>query len=184
MSIRSINGDPDLQQLGADIVAAAYLKGDFILSSGRHSNYYFDKYLFETQPSILKRLGRCLADLVPAETQLLAAPELGAVLLGAAVSMELGLPLALVRKDGKDYGTAKLVEGTEPQNGAKVTVIEDILTTGGQAVRAAEKVREAGAVVLRLVAVVDREEGAAEAFARAGLAYTPLFRKSDLHLPE
>ncbi|MBV9120569.1 MAG: orotate phosphoribosyltransferase, partial [Chloroflexi bacterium] len=165
-------------------VAAAYLKGNFVLSSGRHSNYYFDKYLFETNPSILKRLGRYLGELVPPETQCLAAPELGAVLLGAAVSMELGLPLVLVRKDTKDYGTSRLLEGPELNKGERVTVIEDILTSGGQAIRAAQKVREAGGRVLRLVAVVDREEGAAAAMAAAELPYEPLFRKSDLNLPE
>lgn len=178
----SVNRAAELRELGADIVAAAYLKGDFILSSGRHSNYYFDKYLFETKPSLLRRLGKRLAGMVPKETQLLAAPELGAILLGAAVSMELDLPLVLVRKDAKEYGTAKLFEG-KVEAGDKVTVIEDILTTGGQALRAAEKLREAGAEVLHLVAVVDREEGAAEAFAKMKLPYTPLFRKSDLDLP-
>jgi orotate phosphoribosyltransferase len=179
----SVNRAAELRQLGADIVAAAYLKGDFILSSGRRSNYYFDKYLFETKPSILKRLGQHLAELVPRETQRLAAPELGAILLGAAVSMELDLPLVLVRKDAKEYGTAKLFEG-KVEAGERVTVIEDILTTGGQALRAAEKLREAGAEVLHLVAVVDREEGADAAFAAIKLPYTPLFRKSDLDLPE
>jgi orotate phosphoribosyltransferase len=178
-----VNRATELRELGADIVAAAYLKGDFILSSGRRSNYYFDKYLFETRPSILRRLGQHLAALVPRETQRLAAPELGAILLGAAVSMELDLPLVLVRKDAKEYGTAKLFEG-KVDPGEKVTVIEDILTTGGQGLAAAKKLRQAGVDVLRLVAVVDREEGASEAFAAAKLPYTPLFRKSDLNLPE
>lgn len=174
----------EIAELGADIVRAAFLKGDFVLSSGRRSNYYFDKYLFETQPSILKRLGQHLAKLVPPETQLLAAPELGAVLLGAAVSMELGLPLTLVRKDSKEYGTTKLLEGTAPKQDQRVTVIEDILTTGGQALGAAQKLRAVGANVIHLVAVVDREEGADTSFAAANLPFTPLFRKSDLNLPE
>src|ERR671937_2000927 len=89
----------ELDQLARDLVEAAYLKGDFVLRSGKRSNYYFDKYLFETQPSILRRLGRQLARLVPAETDRIAAPELGAVLLGGAVSMELDKPLVIVRKD-------------------------------------------------------------------------------------
>lgn len=165
--------------LGADLVATAYLEGDFVLRSGRRSRYYFDKYLFETQPSILRRLGRYLGDLVPSGTERLAAPELGAVLLGGAVSMELDLPLVIVRKDAKDYGTSRLLEG-RLEAGERVTMIEDVLTTGGEAIRAAEKVREAGAEVLTLVAVLDREEGAAEALAAAGLQFRPLFRRSDL----
>ena len=172
---------PDLEELARDLVAAAYLKGDFILRSGRHSNVYFDKYLFETRPSILRRLGRELAALVPAGTQRLAAPELGAVLLGGAVSMELDLPLVLVRKDAKGYGTTRLLEGRlEP--GERVTVIEDVLTTGGEAIKAAEKLTAAGATVLKLVAVLDREEGAAENLRAAGIDFTPLFSKSQLIL--
>ncbi|MDE3073983.1 MAG: orotate phosphoribosyltransferase [Chloroflexota bacterium] len=170
---------PDLQQLGADIVAAAYLTGDFILSSGKRSNYYFDKYLFETQPSILCRLGKALAALVPAETEKLACPELGAVLLCGAVSMELDLPMVILRKEAKGYSTAKLIEGKlEP--GQRVAVIEDVLTTGAAAIRAAQTIREAGASVIKLIAVLDREEGAAERLRAAKLECTPLFRKSDL----
>src|SRR6266699_943664 len=101
----------DLARLAADLVAAAWLEGDFVLSSGRRSKYYLDKYLFETQPGILRRVGRHLAELVPASTKRLAAPELGAVLLGAAVSLELDLPLVLVRKQPKEYGTRRGIEG-------------------------------------------------------------------------
>src|SRR3979411_1016773 len=101
----------ELEELARDMVRVAWLEGDFVLRSGRRSRYYFHKYLFETQPSILRRLGRHLAALVPLETQRLAAPELGAVLLGGAVSLELDLPLVLVRKEQKEYGTSKALEG-------------------------------------------------------------------------
>jgi len=169
----------ELMRLARDLVSAAWLEGDFVLRSGRRSNYYFDKYLFETQPSILRRVGKHLAELVPAPTQRLAAPELGAVLLGAAVSLELDLPLVLVRKEAKDHGTARALEGVlEP--GDRVTVVEDVLTTGGEAIRAIEKVRAAGGTVIGLVAVLDREEGAAQNLHRLGVPFTPLFRKSDL----
>src|SRR5439155_1681473 len=100
-------GAAELGELGREIVKAAYLKGEFILRSGKKSDRYFDKFLFETDPALLRRLGRHLAELVPADTQLLAAPELGAVLLGGAVSMQMGLPLVLVRKEPKEYGTGK-----------------------------------------------------------------------------
>ena len=101
----------ELRELGRDLVKASYLKGDFVLRSGRRSNRYFDKFLFETDPVLLKRLGHHLAELVPEATRRLAAPELGAVLLGGAVSLETGLPLLLVRKEPKGYGTAKQLEG-------------------------------------------------------------------------
>jgi len=171
----------ELEQLARDVVAAAWLEGDFVLSSGRRSNYYLDKYLFETQPGILRRIGRHLGELVPAETRRLAAPELGAVLLGAAVSLELDLPLVLVRKQAKEYGTQRSIEGVL-EAGDRVAMIEDVLTTGGEAIRAIEKVRAAGAAVVGLVAVLDREEGAAEQLHRLGVPFTPLFRKSDLRV--
>ena len=169
----------ELEQLARDVVAAAWLEGDFVLSSGRRSPYYLDKYLFETRPGILRRVGRHLGQLVPAGTGRLAAPELGAVLLGAAVSLELDLPLVLVRKEAKEHGTRRAIEGVL-EAGDRVTVIEDVLTTGGEAIRAIEKVRAAGAIVVGLVAVLDREEGAAERLHRLGVPFTPLFRKSDL----
>src|ERR1700694_2115851 len=110
--IRTVKAEPsELRELGRDLVASSYLKGDFVLRSGRRSNRYFDKFLFETDPSLLKRLGSPLAELVPRETQRLAAPELGAVLLGGAVSMETGLPLVLVRKGPKGCGNAQQLEG-------------------------------------------------------------------------
>jgi orotate phosphoribosyltransferase len=171
--------DAELAELARDLVAAAWLEGDFVLRSGRRSNHYLDKYLFETQPRILRRVGSRLARLVPAGTDRLAAPELGAVLLGAAVSLELDLPLVLVRKEAKGYGTRRALEGAlEP--GERVTVIEDVITTGGQAIDAIAKVTAAGATVIALVAVLDREEGAGENLRRAGVTFRPLLRRSDL----
>jgi orotate phosphoribosyltransferase len=175
--------DADLAELAQQLVDAAYLRGDFELRSGKRSSYYFDKYLFETEPAILRRLGRRLAQLLPEGVRRLAAPELGAVLLGGAVSLESGLPLVIVRKAEKAYGTSKLIEGRlEP--GDAVVVVEDVLTTGGEAINAVHKLREAGARVLGLVAVLDREEGAEDNLRDAGVGYCPLFRRSDLPVAE
>ena len=171
----------ELQELGRELVRTSYLKGDFVLRSGRHSNRYFDKFLFETDTGLLRRLGRHMADLVPKETQRLAAPELGAVLLGGSVSMESGLPLVLVRKEPKGYGTAKQIEGRfEP--GERVTVIEDVVTTGGDSLRSAQVLRDAGMQVIHLVVVLDRGEGGEENIRGAGIPYSPLFRVADLEL--
>jgi orotate phosphoribosyltransferase len=171
----------ELRELGRELVAASYLKGDFVLRSGKRSNRYFDKFLFETDPALLRRLGRHLAQLVPAETQRLAAPELGAVLLGGAVSMEMGLPLVLVRKEPKGYGTSKQIEGRF-QPADRVTLIEDVVTTGGDSLRSAQVLREAGADVIHLVVVLDRGEGGEENIRAAGIPYSPLFRITDLEL--
>lgn len=169
------------EDLARQLVRASYLKGDFVLSSGRRSNRYFDKYLFETEPELLKQLGVHLSRLVPESTQRLAAPEMGAILLGGAVSLETGLGLILVRKEAKGHGTAKQLEGRF-QAGERVTVIEDVVTTGGQALRSVDALREAGLDVIHLVAVVDREEGGEDAFRAAGIAYSPLFRMHELDL--
>jgi len=169
------------EALARDLVAASYLKGDFVLRSGRRSNRYFDKFLFETDPALLKRIGAELARLVPAETQRLAAPELGAVLLGGAVSIETGLPLVLVRKEPKGYGTAKQLEGRF-QAGERITVIEDVVTTGGDSLRSIEALRAAELDVIHLVVVLDRGEGGEENIREARIPYSPLFRIQDLPL--
>jgi orotate phosphoribosyltransferase len=130
---------------------------------------------------LLRRIGKHLAALVPKETQRLAAPELGAVLLGGAVSMETGLPLVLVRKEPKGYGTSKQIEGhLTPKD--RVTLIEDVVTTGGDSLRSAQVLREAGADIIHLVVVLDRGEGGEDNIRAAGIPYTPLFRIEDLLL--
>jgi orotate phosphoribosyltransferase len=169
------------ETLGRDLVKASYLKGDFVLRSGKRSNRYFDKFLFETEPELLRRLGKHLAALIPKDPQRLAAPELGAVLLGGAVSLETGLPLVLVRKEPKGYGTSKQIEGRlEAQD--RITLIEDVVTTGGDSLRSAQALREAGADVIHLVVVLDRGEGGEDNIKSAGIPYSPLFRVQDLEL--
>ena len=171
----------DLKDLARDLVKASYLKGDFVLRSGKRSNRYFDKFLFETEPELLKRLGGRLAELVTKETQRLAAPELGAVLLGGAVSMECGLPLLLVRKEPKGYGTSKQIEGRFVA-GERTTVIEDVVTTGGDSLRSIQVLRDAGLDVIHLVVVLDRGEGGEDNIRAARIPYSPLFRIQDLEL--
>src|SRR2546421_7725514 len=174
-------GAAELGELGREIVKAAYLKGEFVLRSGKKSNRYFDKFLFATEPDLLKRLGSHLAELVPKETQRLAAPELGAVLLGGVVSMETGLPLLLVRKEPKGYGTSKQIEGRVTP-GERVTVIEDVVTTGGDSLRSIQVLRDAGLDVIHLVVVLDRGEGGEDNIREERIPYSPLFRIQDLEL--
>jgi orotate phosphoribosyltransferase len=169
------------QDLARQLVKASYLKGDFVLRSGKRSNRYFDKFLFETDPALLKLLGRHLAELVPKDTQRVAAPELGAVLLGGAVSMEMGLPLLLVRKEPKGYGTAKQIEGRFAA-AERVTVIEDVVTTAGDSLRSVQVLRDAGLEVIHLVVVLDRGEGGEDNIREARIPYSPLFRIQDLEL--
>jgi orotate phosphoribosyltransferase len=170
------------EELGRGLREAAYLEGDFVLRSGRRSSYYLDKYRFETRPDLLRPLGRAIADAVAEhepDAVRLAGPELGAVALAAAASLESGLPFLIVRKEAKDYGTSKRLEGVfEP--GERVCLIEDVVTTGGAAIEAVLALREAGLRVSNAVCVVDREEGGVDELARHAVRLRPLFRASEL----
>jgi orotate phosphoribosyltransferase len=163
-------------------VAAAVLRGEFLLRSGARSSYYIDKYLFTTQPALLRRLGVELAARLPSDTQRVAGTVLGAVPLATAVSLETGLPMVIVRVEKpKEYGTSKQIEGTLLV-GDRVVLIEDIVTTGGASLAAVDVLQQARAEVLGAVAVVDREEGGAAAFAARGVGFQALFTKSELGL--
>lgn len=173
------------EDVGKALLKAAYLEGDFVLRSGKRSKYYLDKYLFETDPAVLRGIVSELATLMRQQLaeggdfERLAAPELGGVVLGAGVSLELGLPLLLVRKKSKEYGTSKQIEGRYVP-GERVAIVEDIVTSGGAAIQAAEALREAGLEVRDLYCVVDRQEGGAEAAAEARLTLRPLFTSTEL----
>ena len=160
----------------------AYLEGDFILRSGRRSSYYLDKYLFETRPELLGPLGEAIAEAVqevePAATRL-AGPELGAVPLAASASLASGLPFVIVRKEAKDYGTSKRLEGAF-EEGELACLVEDVITSAGAALEAVGALRMAGLQVQNAVCVVDREEGGVDALAREGVHLRALFRVSDL----
>lgn len=170
-----------LAELARDIVSAAYLRGDFVLSSGIRSRFYFDKYLFETKPGILRAIARFLADLLPPETERIAGPELGAVALAASLSLETGLPFVIVKRAAKAYGTAKAVEG-ELHPGERVTVVEDVITTGSQAIAAASQLSRHSVRVLAVLSVIDREEGGSDKLAAAGYPLISLFSRSSLGL--
>jgi orotate phosphoribosyltransferase len=172
-------GPIDRQQLGRDLVAVSYLRGDFVLSSGARSSFYFDKYLFETKPAIMGRVAAALAGMVPAGIDRLAGPELGAVALATAVSLETGLPFVIVRKESKDYATSKVVEG-EINPGDRVLIVEDVITSAGEALKAAARLEGIGAQVAGILAVLDREQSGAANIAAAGHSLQALFRLSEL----
>ena len=167
------------EQLAKRIAEVSLLRGEFTLRSGRKSNYYLDKYLFETHPDVLAALGRLFAEKLTPTVQRIAGAELGAVALAAATAMASGKPFVIIRNQKKDYGTGKLVEGKlEP--GETVMIVEDVLTTGGQVIEAAKTLKDAGARVEKIVAVIDRLEGARQNIESAGYAYESLFTTKDL----
>lgn len=189
LSVNGLLGDAGIEwfqsdaerraELGRDIMAAAYLRGDFVLSSGAQSNYYFDKYLFVTRPTVLRRLARLLGARVSPNADRLAGPELGAVALAAVTSLETGLPFVLVRKSPRRPGTATEIEG-ELHVGERVVILEDIVSTGEEALCTVTKLRSAGAEVIGVLAVVDREHGGSDAITAAGISFEALFRLHEL----
>lgn len=164
-----------------NIKKAAYLKGDFITRSGSKTDYYIDKYLFETKGDILDDLTDELLHLFPDPSSYdrIAAPELGAVPLAAVLSVKLKKPYIIIKKSSKEYGTQKLIEGAY-EKGDRMILIEDILTTGGTALRALKLLKEYELSVIRTIGVIDREEGALQNFAEVGCDVHVLFNKTDL----
>ena len=151
--------------------------GEFELSHGGTSDYYIDKYLFETDPHCLRLIASAFADRVGEET--LAGVALGAVPLVAVTSAETDTPYVIVRKEAKEYGTGNRIEG-RLSDGESVVVLEDIATTGRSALDAVEALRDAGATVERVLVVVDRGEGARELLADAGVELDALVTADDL----
>ena len=171
----------DTPTLAKRIRQVAYLEGDFTLRSGRKSHYYLDKYRFETEPDILAELGRRLAACRSVATTRLAGAELGGVSLAAAASLASGIPFFIVRNSRKDYGTGQLIEG-RLERGDMVLLVEDIATTGGQVLEAAKAVTGAGGRIEKIVAVIDRQEGARENIESSGYRFEALLTRQDLGL--
>jgi orotate phosphoribosyltransferase len=144
--------------LAARVRGVALLEGDFVLSSGKRSRFYVDKYLFSTEPALLRDLAREISARLPADTERLAGVELGAVPLVAAAALESALSYVIVRKATKEYGTGNRIEGRPFEAGEYVALVEDVVTTGTQVLRAAATLEEAGANVLSIVAVLDRRD--------------------------
>jgi orotate phosphoribosyltransferase len=171
----------DLAALAQRVKAVALLEGDFTLRSGKKSKYYFDKYLFETQPDVLEAMGQEIAKRLPAGTQRIAGPELGAVALAAAASLASRVPFFIVRNARKDYGTSKTIEG-KLLPGEFVVLVEDIVTTGGQVVEAIKNITAAGANVTKVIVALDRLEGGKDNILAAApnIAYEPILTKADM----
>lgn len=158
------------------------------LASGRTSTFYFNM-----KPAMLDAEGAWLiADLIcdqlqGVEADLVGGLEMGAVPIAsatAAIAHTRGRTLSafFVRKQAKEHGTKSLIEGlarNETMAGKKVVIVEDVTTTGGSSIKAAEAIRAAGGDIVRVITVVDRQEGAAEAFAAANLELQPLLTLSD-----
>ena len=153
--LRAVSDD-----LAQRLISASQLHGEFVLSSGRRSNVYFDKFRYHTAPYLCKDTAPAGAGLLPDGITHLAAPEGAATLLVAALAIETGLPIAVVRKEPKAYGTMSQLEGHAPA-GAEVALVEDVSTTGAQVLSAAKVLEAAGCEVAIIVLAIDRGGAAA-----------------------
>lgn len=178
-----MTGDDHTADLADEVNATSRLTGTFTLRSGQIAGEYFDKYRFESRPVLLARIAAALAPLLPPDTEVLAGLELGGVPIATALSLRTGLPVAFVRKQAKSYGTAQLAEGVDVA-GRIVTVIEDVVTTGGQVILSTADLRALGAHVRHVVCVIDRSGDGGSAFTSHGLELTALLTRADLDAAE
>ncbi len=171
--------DIDRTRLARRIHDASHLTGTFVLRSGVTSGDYFDKYLFAAEPVLLADVAEALEPLVAPGTEAVAGLELGGVPLATALSRRTGLPARFVRKRAKEYGTRRLAEGGEVA-GLRLTVVEDVVTSGGQVIESVAALRDLGADVARVICVIDREAGGFGNLATARIEAAALFRMSEL----
>jgi orotate phosphoribosyltransferase len=171
---------PDrLADLARRVNERCRLTGTFMLRSGQTAETYFDKYLFEGDPVMLRDIAEQMIPLIPEGTEVLAGLELGGVPVVTALSLATGLPAAFVRKEAKAYGTARLAEGAAIA-GKRVLVVEDVITTGGQVVASTNELRSLGATIDTVLCVIDRSGGNHARLDAISLQVRSLFTKADL----
>lgn len=163
----------------------AYKEGDFVLSSGQRSSYYINGKQVTLHPQGALAIGRLLLSQLPIDTQAVAGLTLGADPIVSAVSVVSALenrpiPALIIRKESKGHGTMAYIEGPSLPARAKVVVLEDVVTTGQSALKAVERLREAGYDVNQVIALVDRQQGGSELYQQSGLDFQALFSIKDL----
>ncbi len=159
--------------------------GKFTLSSGKESNYYVNMKMAITNPEILKSIAKLVSSQInDVKIDKVAGPALGAVPIVTAISLESSIPMLMIRKVKKDYGTSQLIEG-ELIEGDSVIVVEDVTTTGGSLIKAINAIKDNGGIIEKAIVVVDRAEGAIENLKKEGIILEPLisineFKKSEI----
>ena len=166
-------------ELAKQIRAVAYLTGEFKLRSGKISNFYWDKYRFESDPLLLTAIAVEMAKLLPVECDGLAGLELGGIPLATAISLQTGIPCFYVRKEAKTYGTCNLIEGGVKEKSLLV-VIEDVITTARQVCTSIEQIRGEGHTVEHVVAAIDRQAGGEEKINALGCSFASVFTLAEL----
>lgn len=167
----------ELDDLAGTIRDVARIRGTFTLRSGAVSHTYFDKYRFEADPRLLRRIGAAMQPLNPADTSVLAGLEMGGIPIVTMLGQLTGLPTAFLRKEAKTYGTCLYAEGAGLR-GERVLMVEDVVSSGGAIINNLHMLRADGIEPEAVVCVIDRESGGAEALAAEGLKLIPLLTMS------
>ncbi len=177
---------PSLRQYLLDLFCrVAYKEGDFVLSSGQRSTYYINSKQVTLHPQGGAAVGRILLSMLSAETQAVAGLTLGAdpmVTATSVVGVYEGREIAplIVRKEAKGHGTQAYIEGLPLPPDTPVVVLEDVVTTGQSALKAVDRLRQAGYRVNEIIALVDRHQGGAELYAEQGIHFQTVFSITDL----
>jgi orotate phosphoribosyltransferase len=166
-------------ELAKRIYDVSHITGEFILRSGVTSNEYFDKYLFEADPELLKDIVVAMKDLLPEDIDALAGLEMGGIPVATMLSQVTGLPALFVRKKAKEYGTCKFAEGGEVKD-RKLVIIEDVVTSGGQIILSVKDLRKLGAKISVVLCVFFNDTATTENLAKEGLEFRALFKMSEL----
>ena len=166
-------------ELAKQMREVSYLTGEFKLRSGNISNFYWDKYRFESNPALLRAIAAEMAKLLPSNCDGLAGLELGGIPLATALSLQTGIPCFYVRKEPKTYGTCNLIEGGVDA-GSRLVVIEDVITTAGQVCTSIGQIRAEGYTVEHVVAAIDRQAGGAAKINALGCSFASVFTLAEL----
>jgi orotate phosphoribosyltransferase len=169
-------------RLALAVNSTCRLTGEFTLRSGQVATEYFDKYLFESDPKLLREVSEAMAALL-LDCDVLGGMEMGGIPIVTVMSQVTGLPAVFVRKSPKEYGTRKAAEGVSVA-GRRVVLVEDVVTTAGALIDGSRLLRQAGAIIDTAVCAVDREQGGLEALAAEGVILRPALRRSDLDRAE
>lgn len=169
----------DRMELARQIDRISRLHGSFTLRSGKRSDTYFDKYLFESDPAILRAIAEHMQELVPDATEILCGLELGGVPVVTMLSQLCGLPAAFIRKEPKRYGTCKYAEGPSLLY-KEILIVEDVVSSGGAIVDAVKMLRQDDIVVERAICVIDRQPQGANALSDIGIELAAVFRMEEI----
>jgi orotate phosphoribosyltransferase len=166
-------------ELAKAIYRTSHLTGNFVLRSGKISNEYFDKYLFESDPQLLSNIADHMLHLLPDNFDIIAGLEMGGIPLSTMISQKCKRPTIFVRKKAKEYGTRKLAEGIDFA-GKNLVVVEDVITSGGQVIVSGNDLKQRGANIVRVICVIDRQSTGRRNLKENGFDLHSLFTMSEI----